>query len=148
MNVTDGQVEALTERIIGCAIEVHKTLGPGLLESIYHECLILELRSSGLAIEIERHVPVDYKGHRVPTRLKVDRLVEKCIVVELKAVESLHPLHKAQVITYLKLSGCPAGLLLNFNETTLRAGVRRLDHPERYARKRSKLGIKPEGEAF
>lgn len=137
MNVTDDQIEALTETIIGCAIEVHKALGPGLLESVYRECLILELRASRLEIEIERYVPLDYKGQRIRSKLTVDLLVEKCIVVELKAVESLHPVHKAQVITYLKLTGCPAGLLLNFNATTLLGGLRRLDHPDRYAKKRS-----------
>lgn len=140
MNMTDDEIEALTETIIGCAIEVHKTLGPGLLESVYRECLILELRGSCLGVEIERHVPLDYKGQRIRSKLIVDLLVEKCIVVELKAVESLHPVHQAQVITYLKLTGCPAGLLLNFNGTTLHAGLRRLDHPDRYANKRLRSG--------
>lgn len=135
MNMADDRIEALTETIIGCAVEVHRTLGPGLLESVYRECLVLELRSSRLEVEIERHVPLDYKGQRIRSKLTVDLLVEKCIVVELKAVESLHPVHQAQVITYLKLTGCPAGLLLNFNATTLRAGLRRLDHPDRYAKK-------------
>jgi GxxExxY protein len=137
MAMTDDQIEALTETIIGCAIEVHKSLGPGLLESVYRECLVLELRGSRLGVEIDRRVPFDYKGQRIRSTLIVDLLVEKCIVVELKAVENLHPVHQAQVITYLKLSGCPAGLLLNFNATTLLGGLSRLDHPDRYAKKRS-----------
>ena len=85
MAMTDNQLEALTETIIGCAIEVHKTLGPGLLESVYRECLILELRGSRLGVEIERRLPFDYKGQRIRSKLIVDLLVEKCIVVELKA---------------------------------------------------------------
>jgi GxxExxY protein len=142
MNMTDDQLEALTETIIGCAIEVHKTLGPGLLEAVYRECLVLELRSNKLEFEIERYVPVDYKGQRIRARLTVDLLVEKCVIVELKAVESVHPVHKAQVITYLKLTGCRAGLLMNFNATTLHAGLHRLDHPDRYAQKHAKPGMK------
>ena len=144
MAMTDDQIEALTETIIGCAIEVHKTLGPGLLESVYRECLVLELRGSRLGVEIERRLPFDYKGQRIRSKLIVDLLVEKCIIVELKAVECLHPVHKAQVITYLKLTGCPAGLLLNFNATTLLGGLRRLDHPERYAKKRSRSNVSSE----
>jgi GxxExxY protein len=131
------EVEALTEKVIGCAIEVHRTLGPGLLESVYRECLIIEMREERLCVEDERSVPLDYKGHRVNGTLKLDLLVESCIVVELTAVERLHPVHLAQVITYLKLTGCPAGLLMNFNSTTLRAGLKRLDHPDRYVKKTS-----------
>ena len=87
---------------------------------------------------------LDYKGQRIRSKLTVDLLVEKCIVVELKAVESLHPVHQAQVITYLKPTGCPAGLLLNFNATTLHAGLRRLDHPDRYAKKHVGPGMTSE----
>jgi GxxExxY protein len=125
----------LTEQIIGCAIEVHRLLGPGLMESVYRECLIVELRESGLHVDSERTLSFDYKGHRVGGGLKLDLLVNDCIVVELKAVERLHPVHLAQVITYLKISGHPAGLLMNFNATTLRAGLKRLDHPDRYVKK-------------
>jgi GxxExxY protein len=130
-------VEALTNRVIGCAIEVHRTLGPGLLESVYRECLILELREKHLSVEDERYVPLDYKGHRVNGNLKLDLLVESCVIVELKAVERLHPVHLAQVITYLKLTDCPVGLLMNFNSTTLKAGLKRLDHPDKYSKKTS-----------
>jgi GxxExxY protein len=130
------EVEALTNKVIGCAIEVHRTLGPGLLESVYRECLILELREKHLSVEDERYVPLDYKGHRVNGNLKLD-LVESCVIVELKTVERLHPVHLAQVITYLKLTGCPVGLLMNFNSTTLKAGLKRLDHPDKYSKKTS-----------
>jgi GxxExxY protein len=128
-------VEALTEKVIGCAIEVHRTLGPGLLESVYRECMIIEVRGEHLCVESERHVPLEYKGQRIKGQLKLDLLVEGCVVVELKAVDHLHPVHLAQVITYLKLTGYPAGLLMNFNSTSLRAGLRRLEHPDRYAKK-------------
>ncbi len=132
-----GDVDQLTEKIIGCAIEVHRTLGPGLLESIYRDCMIIELRCEQLRVESERRVSLEYKGHPVDGALKLDLLVEDCIVVELKTVERILPVHLAQVITYLKLTGYPAGLLLNFNATTLRGGLRRVDHPERYVKKTS-----------
>ena len=135
MDRTSDDLDALTEKIIGCAIEVHRTLGPGLLESIYRECLTIELTASQLGFDIERQIPLDYKGHRIRGDLKLDLLVEDCVVVELKSVERLHPVYSAQVITYLKLTGCPAGLLLSFNATTLRAGLKRLDHPDRYVKK-------------
>jgi GxxExxY protein len=130
-------IDALTEKIIGCAIEVHRTLGPGLLESVYRECLIVELERRELRVESEKHVSLEYKGKRITSRLKLDLLVEGTVVVELKAVDRSHPAHHAQVITYLKLTGCPAGLLLNFNATTLKAGLKRLDHPDLYQKKSS-----------
>lgn len=135
MEPNQDQINGLTERVIGCAIEVHRHLGPGLLESIYRECLAMELAAHQLRFESERHVPIDYKGQRVRGGLKLDLLVEGCLVVELKAIEALHPVHSAQVLTYLRLTGFPAGLLMNFNVTSLRAGLRRLDHPDRYVKK-------------
>lgn len=135
MELNHDQINGLTERVIGCAIEVHRTLGPGLLESIYRECLAMELLAHQLCFDSERHVPIEYKGQRVKGTLKLDLLVEGCLVVELKAVEAIHPIHLAQVLTYLKLTGFPAGLLLNFNVTSMRAGLRRLDHPDRYVKK-------------
>ena len=129
------QVEELTEKIIGCAIEVHRVLGPGLLESVYRECMMIEMRREHLRVDSERHVPLDYKGQRISGGLKLDLIVDNCVVVELKAVERLHPIHSAQVITYLKLTGHPAGLLMNFNCATLKAGLKRLDHPDWYVRK-------------
>ena len=135
MTTTLSDVEELTEKIIGCAIEVHRILGPGLLESVYRECLIIELKRQGLRVESERCLHFDYKGERISGALKLDLLVNDCVIVELKSVESLHPVHSAQVITYLKISGYPAGLLMNFNSTTLKAGLRRLNHPDRYVKK-------------
>jgi GxxExxY protein len=135
MNRTVADIEALTEQIIGCAIEVHRTLGPGLLESVYQECLTLELLQANLCVERERYIPIEYKGHRLKRGLKVDLLVEECVVVEVKAVERVLPVHLAQAITYLKLTGYPAALVMNFNSTTLRAGLRRLNHPTCHTQK-------------
>jgi len=130
--MTDTQIDQLTEQIIGCGIEVHRTLGAGLLESVYRECLMIELRGTPLNAIAEQCVKIDYKGVAVKSQLRLDLLVEECIVVELKAVESIHPVHVSQVITYLKLAGYPAGLIMNFNVSSLRRGIRRVDHPDRY----------------
>jgi GxxExxY protein len=139
------EVDQITERAIACAIEVHRTMGTGLLESIYEECMILECSSQGLRIDCEQIVPVDYKGTRLISRFKIDILAERRLVLELKAVEAIRPVHKAQVISYLKLTGHPAGLLINFHEPTLKAGLHRLDHPDRYAlRKQRSSGVVPE----
>jgi GxxExxY protein len=127
------EIDQVTERVIACAIEVHKTMGTGLLESIYEECMILECRQQGLQLATEQIVPVDYKGTRLLSKFKIDILVERRLVLELKAIEAIRPVHKAQVISYLKLTGYPAGLLINFHEPTLKAGLHRLDHPDRYA---------------
>jgi GxxExxY protein len=129
------EIDQLTERIIGCAIEVHKALGPGLLESVYRECMIIELRTAQLRVESEQYVALNYKGQRIKGELKLDLRVEGVVIVELKVVERIHPIHLAQVITYLKLTGCPAGFLMNFNTTAMRSGVRRLNHPDLYAKK-------------
>jgi GxxExxY protein len=129
-------VDLLAERVIGCAIEVHRTMGPGLLESLYRECLLIELAGAGFDVECERVIAVDYKGKPLRTRLRIDLLVEGTLIIELKAVEGLRPVHSAQVMTYLRLTGHQAGLLINFNEVTLRAGLKRLDHPTRYAAKK------------
>jgi GxxExxY protein len=137
MAFTDPEIEDFTERIIGCAIEVHRNLGPGLLECVYRECMIIELGENQLRVDSERHTPIDYKGRRIKGELKIDLLVEECVVVELKAIDRIHPVHLAQVITYLTLTGSPAGLLLNFNAPTLKAGLKRLDHPNRYIQKNS-----------
>ena len=140
MTVDPTEVDRLTETIIGRAIDVHRTLGPGLLESVYRECLMIEFEEISLQFQTEARIPVEYKGRRLRTRLKIDLLVEKTVVLELKAVEGTHPHHMAQVLTYLKLTGCPAGLLMNFNETTLRAGLKRLYHPDYYRGKRVASG--------
>lgn len=132
---TASAIDELAEKVIGCAIEVHRTLGPGLLESVYQECMLLELQRQNLRVASEQRIPFDYKGQRIKSRLKLDLVVDNSIIVELKAVERLHPIHQAQVITYLKLTGLPAGLLMNFNAPALKAGLKRLDHPDRYVKK-------------
>ena len=115
----------LTERIIGAAIEVHRQVGPGLLESAYQECLAHEFALQGLPFERELVMPVEYKGTSLDCGYRLDFLVSGKIVVELKAVDALLPIHEAQLLTYLKLSGCRVGLLINFNVPVLTRGIRR-----------------------
>ena len=116
----------LSKKIIGCAIEVHKALGPGLLESAYEECLYYELQLSGLKVQRQKPLPVVYKEIKLEAGYRVDLLVEDRVVIELKSVEALHDVHTAQVLTYLKLSGCKLGLLMNFNVYRLTDGIKRL----------------------
>jgi GxxExxY protein len=125
-------LEALRHRVIGCAIEVHRRLGPGLLESVYRDALVIELRAAGLKVERERCVVLKYRDEPVGNGFRMDIVVEGCLVVEVKAVERVHPVHSAQVMTYLRLSGLPCGLLINFNVTVLRSGVKKLVHPDLY----------------
>ena len=142
-SITDEQLDALTEKIIGCAINVHDALGPGLLESVYRDCLAIELRAENLRVLCEEHVGLSYRGQPVADGLKIDLLVEQQVIVEVKSVERLHPVHQAQVITYLRLTGCPAGLLMNFNAVSLKAGLKRLEHPDRYVRGRKPGSTSP-----
>lgn len=135
MTNTEIPLDELTHKIIGAGVEVHSKLGPGLLESVYQECLAVELRRRELRVERERHVPLDYKGERIETRLKLDMLVDGRVIIEVKAVDALHPIHQAQVVTYLKLTGLPAGLIMNFNSIVLKSGLKRLDHPDLYVKK-------------
>jgi GxxExxY protein len=116
----------ITEKIIGCAIEVHRFLGSGLLESIYGECLAVELERCALQFDPQRKVPVVYKGRIVGAELRIDFLVEHLVVVEIKAVEKLLPVHDAQLLTYLRLTNLQVGLLINFNVPMLHNGIRRL----------------------
>ena len=132
---TAKDLDPLTEKVIGCGIEVHRVLGPGLLESIYRDSLAIEIRRENLRVERDRRVALTYKGERIGGDLKLDLMVEGRVIVEVKAVERIHPVHLAQVITYLKLTGCPVGLLMNFNTTSLRAGLKRLVHPDLYVKK-------------
>jgi len=115
----------LTRTIIGCAIEVHKLLGPGLLESAYEECLTYELIKAGLNIERQKPVPVVYKEIKLECGYRMDILVENIVVVELKTVEAFNYVHEAQVLTYMKFAGKPVGLLINFNVTLLKNGLKR-----------------------
>ena len=132
MDTDFDSLDAITKEIIGAAIEVHRALGPGLLESVYRACLLIELRLRSLKVEEGRKVFIEYKGHHPPGWLVLDLLVEDRIVIELKAVERLQPVHSSQVITYLKLAGLPTALLINFNTTTIKSGVRRLYRPDLY----------------
>lgn len=128
----DGPYSELTAWIIECGIDVHAAFGPGLFESVYTSCLLTELRDRGLHVEENRRVPLQYKGRALRPTLIVDLIVEEMVVVELKAVEQLMPVHMSQVLTYLKLTGCPVGLLMNFNVPLLKQGVRRYLHPGLY----------------
>ena len=119
-------INELTGQIIGAAIEVHKALGPGLLESVYEDCMEVELKLRNLAFHRQKPIELQYKGHVVGANLKLDLLVADIVIVELKAVTKLHPVHEAQLLTYLKLTGCPAGLLINFNIPLLKQGIKRL----------------------
>lgn len=130
-------IDELTALVIACAIAVHEALGPGLLECVYQECMVIELRSRGLTVELEKRVAIVYQGRQARGRLRIDILVDGRLIVEVKAVDRIHPVHQAQVITYLKLANLPAGLILNFNAVTMRAGIRRVDHPDVYAEKRA-----------
>ena len=114
-----------TETIIGAAIEVHRHLGPGLLESTYEACLAYELTERGLKLERQKVLPVKYREILLDCGYRIDLLVENSVIVELKAVERLEAIHEAQLLSYLKLSGVPIGLLLNFNVIELRRGIRR-----------------------
>ena len=127
------RLNSLTERIVGAAIAVHRTFGAGLLESVYRQCLLIELRAAGLRLDAERYIRLTYRGIAIGTAFRVDVIVEDAVVVEVKAVAAVAPVHLAQVITYLKLTGCPIGLLINFNVPVLHKGVRRLLHPEECA---------------
>ncbi len=118
--------QELTAKIIGAAIEVHRALGPGLLESIYQTCLAHEMTLRGLRFEKEKPLPIEYKGVRLESGYRLDFIVDDKVVVELKAVDSIHDIHKAQLLTYLKLTGCKVGLLLNFNSAVLKDGIERL----------------------
>ena len=120
------QRDPLTGEIIGAGIEVHRYLGPGLLESAYRECLCWELQHRGYALERELAIPLVYKGVHVDAGYRLDLIVNRRVLVELKAVERLAPLHTAQVITYLRLSGLRVGLLMNFNAEVLRDGIVRV----------------------
>ena len=118
--------DPLSERIIGSAIEVHRRTGPGLLESIYDVCLAFELKAAGLVFQRQHAVPIHYKTLSIQTAFRVDFVVEDRVLVELKAVETFLPVHKAQVLTYLKLTGISTGLLINFNVPVLKDGIRRI----------------------
>ena len=118
--------DALTERVIGLAIGIHKALGPGLLESPYHECLAYDLTDVGLYVQKELLIPITYKKLVLPDAFRIDLLIKKRLIVEVKAVEKILPVHEAQLLTYLRMMGIRTGLLLNFNVPGLRDGIKRM----------------------
>ena len=118
-------VNDITHTVIGASIEVHRSLGPGLLESAYHECLCQELFLRGIPFEYERKLPLEYKGIKLECGYRVDLLVAGLVVIEVKSVEAIAPIHEAQLLTYLRLGGWKVGLLINFNVVVLKDGIRR-----------------------
>ena len=121
-----GNEEELTERIIACAIAVHRELGPGLLESIYEEAMTVELANGGIQFARQVEIPVSYKGIALSGSFRVDLVIENKVVLELKTVESILPVHEAQLLSYMRLGGWQIGLLLNFKSALLRDGIRRM----------------------
>ena len=120
------ELNELTSKILACAYTVHSALGPGLLESAYEECLYYELQQAGLKVERQKVLPLVYKEVKLDAGYRIDLFVENRVVIELKSVEAINDVHIAQVLTYLKLSECKIGLLINFNVKSLKNGVKRL----------------------
>ena len=116
--------EELSKKIIGCMLEVHKNLGPGLLESAYEQCLAYELRSLGLDFQVQHPLPLEYKGVTLECGYRIDFLVENKIIIELKSVDQLIPIHEAQILTYMKLAQVKQGFLINFNVRRLKDGLK------------------------
>ncbi|MCA9041418.1 MAG: GxxExxY protein [Planctomycetaceae bacterium] len=120
------KVDQLARTIIDSAFQVHRELGPGLLESVYQSCLCYELSSRKIKFEQEIVLPIKYKKLLLESGLRLDLLIEKSIIVELKSVEKILPIHEAQILTYLKITGCRLGLIINFNEVRIKSGIKRL----------------------
>jgi GxxExxY protein len=123
-------VNRVTRRAIGAAITVHRHLGPGLFESTYHSCICFDLAAEGIPFRSKVTLPLTYRGHQLEAAYQIDLIVEDLVIVELKAQKDLAPIHDAQLLTYMKLTGAPAGLLINFHVPLLRDGVRRLLNPQ------------------
>lgn len=120
------ELDKITSAVIAAAIAVHRELGPGLLESTYETCLAYELVEDGWHVEQQKALPVKYRGVHLECGYRIDLLIEKKVVIEIKAVDRLQPIHQAQLLSYLKLSGCKVGLLINFNVRILKNGIRRM----------------------
>ena len=120
------KLNGITEQIIGAAIEVHRVVGPGLLESANEACLVFELRERGLKVEQQKPLPVVYKSVKLDCGYRLDLVVDGCVIVEIKAVERLNSIHEAQMLSYLRLYGCRVGLLINFHVPMLKNGIRRI----------------------
>jgi len=131
------KLNELSSKIIGFCIEIHRELGPGLLESAYQECLAYELSTAGIHFERERPLSVAYKEVQLNCGYRLDLIVESCLIVELKAVNEILPIHEAQLLTYLKLMRVPLGLLINFNVPALRQGVKRIAHGDLFRLEKS-----------
>jgi GxxExxY protein len=125
MAVNGIQDDPLTRKIIGAAIEVHRGLGPGLLEAVYEECLVLELQSAGLSVDRQASVPLVWRGRMLSHPLRLDVLVNEAVILEVKSVEIVLKVHKAQLLSYMRLAGKGRGLLINFNVTVLKEGITR-----------------------
>jgi len=123
------RADTLSRRVIGASIEVHRAMGPGLIESIYEKCLMRELQLQGIDAKRQLNVPVEYKGYTFEEPLRLDIFVEDCLLLELKSVEKVHPIHKAQLLSYMKLIDVPIGLLFNFHELRMRDGIHRMILP-------------------
>ena len=117
--------DELSNKVIGCALEVHKTLGPGLLESTYQKCFSSELSQANIGHQVQKSMPVCYKGILIDCGYRIDILVENRLIVELKAIDKILPVHEAQILTYLKLARFKTGLLINFNVARLKDGIKR-----------------------
>jgi len=126
MLATAQKINALSRHVIGAAIDVHREIGPGLLESAYEECLCYELLQKGLKFQRQVEVPVNYKEVKLNCGYRVDILVEDVLILELKTVDRIHPIHEAQLLTYLKLMDKKLGLLINFNVPVLKVGIKRI----------------------
>ena len=120
------EFDELSNKVIGCAIEVHRHLGPGLLESTYEHCLAHELKIEGMPFKLQYPLPVEYKGIKLDCGYRIDLLVANSLIVELKSVENVLPIHQAQLLTYMKLSGIKIGLLMNFNVKYMKDGIKRM----------------------
>ena len=120
------EFDELSNKVIGCALEVHRNLGPGLLESTYEQCLAHEMKVADMRFKLQHPLPVEYKGIKLDCGYRIDLLVDDSIIVELKSVDKILPIHQAQLLTYMKLSGISIGLLINFNVKYLKDGIKRM----------------------
>jgi GxxExxY protein len=120
------EFDELSNKVIGCAIEVHRNLGPGLLESTYEQCLAHEFKIEGMPFKLQHPLPVEYKSIKLDCGYRIDLLVANSLIVELKSVENVLPIHQAQLLTYMKLSGIKIGLLMNFNVKYMKDGIKRM----------------------
>ncbi len=119
-------INALSNKIIGFAIEVHRNLGPGLLETAYQQCMAFELSHTNIKFELEKPIPVKYKNNNIDCAFRADFIVKNNIILELKSVERIHPIHEAWLLTYLKLTNSKLGLIINFNEMLIKNGIKRI----------------------